>query len=227
MSSYIEELKGANHLIEEYEKPILIVEDKYDSIYKIAYLKSKEISCTIDNFKEVFKEHCYFTIRRAESARSVAGKLKMNNTDGYENKKIVGLFDFDKEGSEQFYLLRNGNNWKNSEIKGELMSGLYRTRDKHSCFHSLLLPIPSRHTNLVSDIKNGKFENLIEVENLLSDEILLENNLVTKEKVYNIDYFKIKDKAKSSIDKVLIDLTKDDFKDFIPLYTQIHKLFNN
>lgn len=227
MSSVIEQLKGAKYLIEEYEKPILIVEDKYDSIYKIAYLKSKEIPCTIDNFKEVFKQHCYFTIRRAESARSVAGKLKMNNTDGYENKKVIGLFDFDKEGSEQFYLLRNGNNWKNSEIKGELMSGLYRTRDKHPCFHSLLLPIPRRHTNLVSDIKNGKFENLIEVENLLSDEILSENNLVTKEQVYNIDYFKIKDKAKSSIDKVLIDLTKDDFKDFIPLYTQIHKLFNN
>ena len=113
------------------------------------------------------------------------------------------------------------------EIKGDLVSGIYRTRDKHPCFHGLLLPIPDRHTNLVSDIKNGKFESLIEVENLLSDKTLTDNNLVTREQVYNIDCFKIKDKAKSSIDKVLIGLTKDDFKDFIPLYKQIHWLFNN
>ena len=227
MSSYIEQLKGANYLIEEYEKPILIVEDKYDSIYKIAYLKSKEIPCTIDNFKEVFKEHCYFTIRRAESAGSVAGNLRMNNTDGYENKKIVGLFDFDKEGSQHFYLLKKGNNWKNSEIKGDLNNGFYRTREKHPCFHSLLLPIPDRHTHLVSDIKNGNFESLIEIENLLSDEILINNNLVTTKQLFNFDYYKIKDNVKSTIDKVLINLTKEDFKDFIPLYKQIHKLFNN
>jgi hypothetical protein len=227
MFTYLEELKDAKYLIEEYEKPILIVEDKYDSIYKIAYLKSKEIPCTIDNFKEVFKEHCYFTIRRAESAGSVGGMLRMNNTDGYENKKIIGLFDFDKEGSENFYLLKKGNNWKNSEIKGDASNGFYRTRDKHPCFHGLLLPVPNRHLNLVSDIKNGKFTNLIEVENLLSDEILTENNLVTKEQVFTFDYYKIKDTAKSSMDKVLIDLNKDDFIDFIPLYKQIHKLFNN
>ncbi|MGZ2368440.1 AAA family ATPase [Ancylomarina sp. YFZ004] len=227
MSSYLEELKDAKYLIEEYEKPILIVEDKYDSIYKIAYLKSKNILCTKDNFNDVFKKECYFTIRRAESAGSVAGKLRMNNTDGYENKKIIGLFDFDKEGSENFYHLKKGNNWKNSEILGDLTSGFYKKREKHECFYSLLLPVPERHTNLVSDIKKGKFESLVEVENLLCDEILIDNKLVTKEQVYNIDYYKIKENVKSSIDRVLIDLTKEDFKDFIPLYKQIHKLFNN
>lgn len=57
--------------IEEYKKPILYVEDKYDQIYKIAYLKIQNHIITKDNFEIIFKEKAPFTIRRSEGA----GKL--------------------------------------------------------------------------------------------------------------------------------------------------------
>ena len=54
--------------IEEFNKPIIYVEDTYDQIYKIAYLKLNEIEFDKDNFEMIFKEKAPFTIRRGESA---------------------------------------------------------------------------------------------------------------------------------------------------------------
>ena len=220
------ELKDAKQKIEEYEKPILVVEDKHDSIYKIAYLKLNDIDSTISNYEEKFKENCFFTIRRAEGAGAVAGKLRMNNTDGYEDKKIIGLFDFDKEGSENFYHLKKGRNWKNSEIKGEVSTGYYRKRESHDCFYGLLLPIPERLENIVGNIKEGKFESFVEIENLLPETVLINHELATEENILSISYNKIKDSAKETIKNILIELPKSDFTDFAPLFSTLEKIFS-
>ena len=210
--------------IEAYEKPILVIEDKLDAIYKIAYLKVKGISFTIANYEKKFTENCPFTIRRAEGAGAVSGKLKMNNTDGYVDKKIIGLFDFDREGSENFYLLKKGNNW-DDQINGNKKTGIYKKRNNHDCFYGILLPVPDRHSNLVSDIRQGRFESFIEIENLLSDEVLEKNKLVTKEEILSHEYLKIKNDVKSDLAKILVGLNEDDFNDFLPLYDKIEELF--
>ncbi len=210
--------------IEEYLKPILIVEDKYDAIYKIAYLKLKNISFTKENYENLFREKSPFTIRRAKSAGNVGGFLRMSNTDGYDDKKVIGLFDFDKEGSENFYQLKKGVKWS-TEIQGDTESGFYKKRDDHPCFYGLLLPIPERHLGKVGDIKNGKFQSLIEVENFLSDEVLTTNNLVTNELILSIEYLKIKKDKKANLSTILVGLNKSEFKDFKPLYNKIEKLF--
>ena len=93
--------------IEEFKKPILFVEDKYDQIYKIAYLKTHNIVMDKGDFESKFKEDAPFTIRRAEGAGKLSGRMRVANNDGYEDKRIIGLYDFDKEGREQIHQLKN------------------------------------------------------------------------------------------------------------------------
>jgi AAA15 family ATPase/GTPase len=224
LESCLAEHESAKLKIEEYLKPILVVEDKYIDVYQIAYLKIKDIPFKSNNYASVFSGKCPFTIRRAECAGAVSGYLRMNNTDGYDDKRIIGLFDFDRAGSENFYNLKDGNNWDHL-IHGENETGIYKKRNQHACFYGLLLPVPDRHLGKVGEIKNGKFESLVEVENLLSDEILTANNLVSEESMLTTKYLKIKKDAKPKLPTILLGLDKDEFKDFIPLYNKIEQLF--
>jgi len=223
LAESLAENKSVKLKIEEYLKPILIIEDKCDAIYKIAYLKIKDIPFAEGDYDQKFIENCPFTIRRAGGAGAVSGNLRMNHTDGYDDKRIIGLFDFDKEGSENFYHLK-GNNW-DDKIEGKKETGFYKKRNQHQCFYGMLLPVPSRHLDLVGDIKNGKFESFIEIENLLSDGVLNTNRLVDKEKILTVNYLKIKKNAKVKLPKILVTLSKNEFDDFVPLYNKIEELF--
>jgi AAA15 family ATPase/GTPase len=220
----LKELDSVKLKIEEYEKPILIVEDKYDAIYKISFLKLNDVDCNVNNFKELFTKHCYFAIRRAESAGAVAGILSMNNTDGYDEKRLIGLFDFDSEGSENFYHLRKRNNW-DKIISGEPSTGLFKKRNQHGCFYAMLVPIPERLRGLISDVRNGKLQSLVEIENLLPDRVLTENGLVTEEEILDRTYYKVKKDRKSTLPKILCELGPENFSDFIPLFDFIENLF--
>ncbi len=221
----ISELECTKLKIEEYEKPVLIVEDKYDSIYKIAFLKLNEIPFTDNSLDSVFTESCYFIIRRAEGARAVAGNLSMNNTDGYNDKKIIGLFDYDSEGAEKFYHLKGQNNWDNI-IQGDSETGVFKKRNQHPCFYALLIPVPARHAGLISRVHDGVFESHVEIENLLRDEILTSNNLVETKTIMSTSYLKIKNDKKQNLQKLLTTLSKSDFNDFLPLFTKLKELFN-
>ncbi|MEP5730805.1 MAG: AAA family ATPase [Sulfitobacter sp.] len=216
----------AEEAIEEYLKPILYVEDKYDHIYKIAYLKLKGIAATKETFESEFKMNAPFVIRRGESAGGVSGRLRVKNTDGYEDKKIVGLFDFDKEGTEQFYHLKNEAKIWCKDCLGEPKTGLHKKRIGHPCFYALLIPVPERHLNLLSDVSDGKFNSYVEIENLLPDEFLMENNLVSEEQIVGeVTYKKIKDDKKSKMSALLLGADAENFSDFEPLYTKILELF--
>lgn len=221
----IKELDSVKLKIEEYEKPILVVEDKFDGIYKISFLKLNDIDCDENNYEELFRERCNFTIRRAEGAGAVAGKLSMNNTDGYDDKKLIGLFDFDKEGSERFYQLKKQNNWDDA-IQGDKSTGFFKQRNQHACFYALLLPIPERHNNLISNIKDGVFDSYVEIENLLPNQILEDKNLVDKKSILGNDYLKIKENVKGKMAEILCELSKEEFNDFIPLFEKINNLIN-
>ena len=89
----------------------------------------------------------------------------------------------------------------------------------------MLLPIPERHSNLVSDICAGVFESFVEIENLLSNEILTTKNLVTQKAILGQDYLKVDNDVKPSLSKKLIELDDTEFDDFIPLFESINNLF--
>lgn len=215
----------AEKAIEEYKKPILYVEDKYDAIYKIAYLKLRGIEVSEDNFEAEFKARAPFTIRRGEGAGKVAGRLRTQNTDGYEDKKVIGLFDFDEAGSENFHHLTKETFWK-GDCLGDNQTGRYRKRAGHDCFYAMLLPIPERHHRIVDDISQGNFQSYVEIENLFSDAFLTGNQLVDeKEFTGGNKYLKIKSSKKSTMVKLLVDAGVAEFADFKPLYLKLAELF--
>lgn len=209
--------------IEEYKKPILYVEDKYDQIYKIAYLKTLNYNISKDDFELIFKEKAPFTIRRSEGAGKLSGRMRVANNDGYEDKKIIGLYDFDKEGREQIHQLKNEPFW--DEIySGNKKNGFYRKRKDHKCFFSLLLPIPDRLDNFASlDWEN--FISYVEIENLLPDNFLIENSFASEQNFPGGKYLKIIDTKKNKIWEKLFDLPNEDFVDFKSLFEAIENLF--
>ena len=219
-------LQSAQSKIEEFLKPILIVEDVYDAIYKIAYLKCNNIDFNKENLEHTFSLNAPFTIRRAGGAGSVGGFLSMSTTDGYADKKIIGLFDFDEEGCKNFYLLKNrcDKQWSDA-ILGNKRVGFSRKRRNHDCFHALLLPIPERFDGLTSDITQGSFTSFVEIENLVSQEKLISLGCVELNNVLDRTYYKIKDTIKPKAFEKFAPLPNGDFIDFIPLFSKIQELF--
>ncbi len=89
----------------------------------------------------------------------------------------------------------------------------------------MLLPIPDRHLDLVGDIKTGKFDAKVEIENLLSNSVLKRRKLVDEEEILTIKYLKIKKNVKSKLPNILLQLDASEFEDFKPLFRKIEGLF--
>jgi predicted ATP-dependent endonuclease of OLD family len=214
---------GLSSLMSRENKPIFCVEDEYYQIYKIAYLKLKKITCTKDNFENLFNENAPFVIRTGKSAGGVAGLLRMKDSSLFQEKKIVGLFDFDREGRENYYHLKKESFW-NDNNDGNLKEGYYKKRTDCENFYAMLLPIPEEINNLAS-LEWGDFISYIEIENLLPKEFLIDNNFVVETTAPgDIKYLKVKKTIKNQLWRKLFDLTKDDFKDFEPLYNRVNSL---
>lgn len=209
--------------IEEFRKPILYVEDKYDQIYKIAFLKIYHHPCSKDNFENIFKSKSPFTIRRSEGAGNLSGRMRVANNDGYEDKKIIGVYDFDKEGREQIHNLKRQAFWSD-DYYGDKQNGYFRKRTDHNCFFALLLPIPERLDKFAS-LEWDNFISYVEVENLLPDQFLIDSHFCSEKDFPGGKYLKIYSEKKSKIWEHLFDLPADDFKDFKVLFDTIEKMF--
>lgn len=202
----------------------LFVEDKYDQIYKVAWLKLNEIDFDKSNVETEFNDNADFMILGLEGAGAVSGLLRSKNPAVFQNNRIVGLFDFDKEGGENFHHLKRDKYW-NDEIQGEKNIGYYRKRNDHPCWYGMLLPVPDR-IRILADLEYDNFASYIEVENLLPEDFLTSNNFITVKKAAGTDYLKIKDGCKNSLWEKAIELPKEDFNDFIPLFDTFNSLIS-
>ncbi|MDR0220419.1 MAG: AAA family ATPase [Lachnospiraceae bacterium] len=208
----------------------LFVEDTYSQIYKIAWLKLNEIEFNEDNIEEKFSEFSPFDILDDNSCTGVAGLLNAHSVASHCDKKIIGLFDYDYDGSERFYNLRDG--FDKKTILGSVETGFYKQKkvEKHPCMYALLLPVPERLTQLVASRGNWKadckFANYVEVETLLPESYLsLHDNEYTKETFGDFGYYKAKDRKKANIWERLVSEPKETFVDFKILYEKIYELF--
>lgn len=103
--AFYDKIKNQEQRISELEQVaqsngnMLYVEDEYDQIYKIAYLKTKGIdNITEENLEEKFKRSCNFSIHGAFSCGGLYNNLICSNTTINQNNIIICLFDFDTEG---------------------------------------------------------------------------------------------------------------------------------
>lgn len=223
-----------NDIIKSSKKCKLLVEDTYAQIYKIAWLKLKNISCDENDFEECFKKNADFEILSGYTASGVAGLMNTTGTQIYEDMNIIGLFDYDEEGSEKFYNLKEG--FVKNNIYGNLESGFYRQKKTsgNTRMYALLLPIPKRLNALISRSNNsndkiwkgdGKFSNYVEIESLLSMEYLASSCNYEHDNINSFDFYKAKDDKKSTLWKDLLTQPKEVFYDFTPLFKKIHELF--
>lgn len=208
--------------IEKSLKPLVFVEDTYDELYKIAWLKVFRISHNKDNFEQLFLENSPFSIFRAEGASPLAGFLRAKNIDFLKERKIIGVFDFDIEGVSQFKNIKNGTYW-NSNVAGTKTSGLYKKRNDHTCFFAMLIPVPEDLKGL-ADLNYPSF---VEIENLLPSTFLIENSFANESiTTGDTKYLEIKSDKKSKIWDKMFELDHADLSNFEILFKTIYSIFS-
>lgn len=231
--TFYDKLKNQEKRIAELEQVshftgnMLLVEDKYDQIYKIAYLKTKGIdNITEANFEQKFTEHSFFSIHGGYSTGGLYNVLSCPNTSHDENNKTICLFDFDTEGYEKF---RKTLNFKPNSQKvysskqGSIRTGLFSKHEQVDRY-ALMIPIPERLEKYVSEKSSS--DCFIEIESLLSENYLKKNDKAEKRSLA-LPFYKMKDNHKNDFWKDLFDTDKEYFEDFKPLFTQIETIFNN
>lgn len=188
----------------------------------MAWLKLNNHEFTAENLDETFNEHADFSILGLKGTGALAGLLRSKNANVFENSKIVGLFDFDKEGGENFHHLKREKFWGKT-VLGEKRTGHYRKRKDHEYWFGMLLPIPER-LDVLADLDYDNFASYIEIENLLPTEFLTSNKFVETKKVVGIEYLKIKDNAKTKLWKKAIELDGQSFIDFSHIFNRFEEL---
>ena len=208
----------------EAEGKCLFVEDKYDQIYKISYLKTKGIEdISEDNFEDKFSECCPFSIHGGFSCGGLVSQLICQNYTHDQNNAIICLFDFDSEGYKKFEVLKEKK--ENSKYifdagSGSVEEGLY-LKHKNANRFALMIPIPERLKKYVS--KKTSSDCFIEIETLLSEEYL-KSNEKAELRSEALPFYKLKDNHKNDFWKDLLNADNEHFEDFKPLFTQVEKL---
>jgi len=218
--------------IEKVNKPILLVEDEYYQIYKIAYLKLNDIEFNEENLNEIFEKNAPFEIISGKGVGGVAGVLRTKLPEIFKDKKIIGLFDFDKEGRENFhYLKKEKNFWTDETCEIKNFDDInykicYKKRKDHENMYALLLPIPERLQHLAS-LEWENFISYVEIESLLSENYIKNSSFFEQKKAPgDLTYYKCKKSAKNKLWKNLINSRKEDFKDFIAIFRFIYEKFS-
>lgn len=209
----------------EVSERMLFVEDKYDQIYKIAFLKIKGIEgISEENFEEKFKKYSDFTLHGNFSCGGLYNRLISSNITNDQNSVIICLFDFDTEGYRKFEELskKKDNQTKLFPNKaGSVREGL-SLKHHQSNRYALMLPIPERLDDYVSEETSS--DCFVEIETLLSEEYL-KTNIKAEQRSKALKFYKIKDKHKNDFWKDLFDVDREHFKDFEPLFTRVEKIF--
>jgi AAA15 family ATPase/GTPase len=218
-----------NAAIYSSTKPILLVEDEYDQIYKIAWLKLNEIECETEISFKKFDEKCSFKIHRMNGRINLQQKLLNKFSDDLSEKKVIGLFDFD-DGFGDFNGLKNDRNdqramWPEKINGDEIKECLWKTRIDNKNIHAMMIPIPEARKEYASQswlrTSHLSIEHLIDDENWKKIGVAISKKQDTDR---GIEYSDLKGRKKNYWKK-LFDLKKEDFENFKPLFEKIDELF--
>ena len=222
--SRIKELEENNKTFEADK--ILFVEDKYTQIYKLAWLKLNDYDTTVETIEDDFDKNSPFKVYSKGNKDSLKGYLSNEFMEECEGKKIVGLFDFDDAYNCFKDLLKNKNKQiKWNDAQGDEKTGLYSIREKYNNISALVLPVPEYRVDIAG---RDYTANRLEVELLFSDDIIEKmygTAQYKKEKIIGgIEIPKIQNKENFWVKA--INLPKEDFEGFIPLFERINQLLD-
>ena len=151
---------------------------------------------------------------RTGSADSVRRSLEYIST--ISNQKIIGTFDNDREGNEQFKGLNN-------QIFEE--HDFARNTRKHLTkeIYGILLPVPKHREMFVTD--ESLTQRYFVIEHYFSNEIL-EANSMKGESILDTDVFEIKG-SKNYFSDSCDSFDSNDFNSLRPLFEKLNTLIHN
>ena len=197
----------------------LYVEDEKVQIYKIVWLKLKNVDCDDQNFQENFDQRSPFVIYPQKGRGELRKFLDLSAVQHHNGKKIIGVFDFD-DGFNDFNGLNNKSRW--NDITGTEAKCLERKRKDHANFHVITIPVP---TSRATYAKKTNPHNYLTIEHLFEDDVLKKIKCCGGEKNIGAGGRVRKINGKKNLWKKLFDLPSSDFENFRPLFAKIEELF--
>ena len=203
--------------IKNSSKPILLVEDRYTELYKVAWMKLHIVSFDEDTFQSVFDRESPFDIVSANGSQNLYFFLNMAHIPfEIEDRKVVGLFDFD-DAFNSFQGL-DSNEW--GEIIGSDSDGWYRKRKSTRNYSAMVLPVPGFRSDLAS--RNYGGNSLLEIELYFKNETLGKDHYgVDTSRPGNLSRFLGK---KKSFWKKTLSYKKEEFSEFAKLFSKVEEL---
>lgn len=202
--------------IDAYKLPILIVEGKTDKwILEKAWkaLKHKQSM----PFK-IFPSGLYLNADESEgNADQVRRLVELISPMTDDKKTIIGLFDNDREGNDQYKGLSN-------KIFENHSTSVFTRKHKTKNIFGLLLPVPDNRVNYVG---NKLLQRFLEIEHYFDDTILAKYKLKGDKVAPDSNVFTISKKHKTSFAQTEVNRLDDSvFKDFRLIFDEIYGLIN-
>ncbi len=212
----VEEKENLEKKISEYSKPILIVEGKTDKwIIEKAWKKlypNEEIPF------DIYPSGRYINIEDSEgNAEQVRIAIELVAPMIKDNQIIIGLFDNDREGNNQFKGL-------NKKIFESHDKNKIKRKHKRKKIFGLLLPVPNNRTNFVDRKINQRF---LEIEHYFSDSILQRYGLIGDKVAPDSQIFTIKSEKKKKTEfasEKIDNLNRNEFESFKVLFDKINAI---
>jgi predicted ATPase len=220
----LNEIKQFEEREKEFKKSkkwLFFIEDKYAEIYKIAYLKTKNIIFDENNFHEKFNQTSPFDIFSKNGFKELNKFLNPTVIDEWLDQKVIGLFDFDT-AYNQFKGLGT-DRW--GDIEGNDESGLYRKRKDHDHFYALVIPVPDFRKIYANKSLGGN--SVLEIEMLFTDDTLNALNVLNEEKIAGTSATRSKFSGKKSeFWKKLFEVESNKFTHFKPIFDKVDEFFS-
>lgn len=202
--SYIMELTKPL-IITEGKTDVVLIETAWQKLYPNTEMFFKCEASGIEFEKEKREGNANNVRRTIEFLANVA------------DRPIIGLFDNDREGNEQFKGVNNkifeAHNIKNSIRK-----------HNNKNIWAMLLPVPNERKLFVTD--DDMLQRYFVIEHYFSDDVLRNQKMYGKN-ILKTEVFKINDKRKDEFSHKINDLDAKDFKNFEILFEEIKNILQN
>lgn len=200
--------------IESYTLPILVVEGKTDKWIIERAWQALNPNTTMPF--DIYPSGLYINVNESEgNADQARRSIELISPMIDENKTIIGLFDNDREGNEQFKGL-------SKRIFENHTASNYTRKHKTKNIYGQLLPVPENRQSFVGDKIIQRF---LEIEHYFDDAVLNQFKLKGDKVVPDSTVFNIKSNNKTMFAQESIsNLNNQKFNNFTILFEKLNEL---
>lgn len=195
-------------------KPLVFVEGKNDRTHLETAWNKLYHNC--ERPFDILSCGDYGTSKKNDNGGVKTLKLMLELLGSYESRNVVGLFDNDRAGAEQFNGLGSSHGFSDGE-------DLLHRRHAKGYVHAHLLPVPDERRDFSPD---SIAHRMLELEHYYSDEVLQANGVANAPIYPGAKVFQIKDSQKTAFAEVAKTLNVEEFVHFPALFTRLLKILD-